>query len=53
MDRFIVKDAITEDKVWWGNINIPFDPEKFDQNAFLGRNFSDLFSLKLINILQL
>ena len=29
-DRFIVKDEITEDKVWWGNINIPFDPEKFD-----------------------
>ncbi|PWL40220.1 phosphoenolpyruvate carboxykinase (ATP) [Flagellimonas aquimarina] len=31
MDRFIVKDAITEDKVWWGNINIPFDSEKFDK----------------------
>jgi phosphoenolpyruvate carboxykinase (ATP) len=31
MDRFIVKDANTEDKVWWGNINIPFDPEKFDK----------------------
>lgn len=30
MDRFIVKDAITEEKVWWGDINIPFDPEKFD-----------------------
>ena len=29
-DRFIVKDEITEDKVWWGDINIPFDPEKFD-----------------------
>ncbi|UZH56367.1 phosphoenolpyruvate carboxykinase (ATP) [Salinimicrobium tongyeongense] len=29
-DRFIVKDDITKDKVWWGNINIPFDPEKFD-----------------------
>lgn len=29
-DRFIVKDKITEDKVWWGDINIPFDPEKFD-----------------------
>ena len=21
-DRFIVKDELTEDKVWWGNINI-------------------------------
>lgn len=30
LDRFIVKDAITEDKVWWGNINIPFEPSKFD-----------------------
>ena len=29
-DRFIVKDAITEDKVWWGNINIPFEPNAFD-----------------------
>jgi phosphoenolpyruvate carboxykinase (ATP) len=29
-DRFIVKDEITEDKVWWGNINKPFDPDKFD-----------------------
>ncbi|MFH4966829.1 phosphoenolpyruvate carboxykinase (ATP) [Gaetbulibacter sp. M240] len=29
-DRFIVKDDITADKVWWGDINIPFDPEKFD-----------------------
>ncbi len=30
MDRFIVKDDITEKKVWWGDINIPFDPAKFD-----------------------
>jgi phosphoenolpyruvate carboxykinase (ATP) len=29
-DRFIVRDNITEDKVWWGNVNIPFSPEKFD-----------------------
>lgn len=29
-DRFIVKDDITKDKVWWGDINIPFDPQKFD-----------------------
>jgi len=31
MDRFIVKDAITKDRVWWGNINIPFDADKFDK----------------------
>ena len=29
-DRFIVKDQITEDKVWWGPVNIPFDPSDFD-----------------------
>lgn len=29
-DRFIVRDEITENEVWWGDINIPFDPEKFD-----------------------
>lgn len=30
MDRFIVKDDITASKVWWGDINIPFDADKFD-----------------------
>lgn len=30
MDRFIVKDEITEDKIWWGDINIPFSADKFD-----------------------
>lgn len=30
-DRFIVEDAITKDKVWWGNINIPVDPDKFQK----------------------
>ncbi len=30
-DRFIVKDDITKDKIWWGDINIPFDSEKFQQ----------------------
>lgn len=29
-DRFIVKDDITRDTVWWGNINIPFPPAMFD-----------------------
>ena len=29
-DRFIVKDEITADRVWWGNINIPFEPNRFD-----------------------
>ncbi|WP_081210562.1 phosphoenolpyruvate carboxykinase (ATP) [Salegentibacter sediminis] len=30
-DRFIVKDEVTKDEVWWGDINIPFEPQKFDQ----------------------
>ncbi|WP_266205684.1 phosphoenolpyruvate carboxykinase (ATP) [Pontibacter kalidii] len=30
-DRFIVKDAKTAESVWWGDINIPFDADKFDQ----------------------
>lgn len=29
-DRFIVKDEITKDLIWWGNINIPFETDKFD-----------------------
>tara|TARA_R110002050_G_scaffold94765_2_gene197205 strand:+ start:63022 stop:64638 length:1617 start_codon:yes stop_codon:yes gene_type:complete len=30
MDRFIVKDVITKDRIWWGNINIPFEADAFD-----------------------
>jgi len=30
MDRFIVKDEITKDEVWWSDINLPFDSDKFD-----------------------
>ena len=30
-DRFIVYDNITKDSVWWGDINIPFEEEKFEQ----------------------
>jgi len=29
-DKFIVCDANTEKSVWWGDINIKFTPEKFD-----------------------
>lgn len=28
-DRFIVKDDLTKDAVWWSNINIPFEPSHF------------------------
>ncbi len=30
-DKFIVKEPTTLDKVWWGEYNRPFDPEKFDE----------------------
>jgi phosphoenolpyruvate carboxykinase (ATP) len=30
-DRFIVRDEKTADSVWWGDINIPFEADKFDQ----------------------
>ena len=29
-DRFIVKDAITKDRIWWGDVNIPFATNDFD-----------------------
>ncbi|MBL6662521.1 MAG: phosphoenolpyruvate carboxykinase (ATP) [Flavobacteriales bacterium] len=28
-DRFVVKDSTTENVVWWGDVNIPFSPEKY------------------------
>ncbi len=29
-DRFIVCDELTQDTVWWGDINIKFSPQHFD-----------------------
>jgi phosphoenolpyruvate carboxykinase (ATP) len=29
-DKFTVCDATTENSVWWGKVNIKFDPAKFD-----------------------
>ena len=29
-DKFIVREPSSEDKVWWGKVNRPFDPAKFD-----------------------
>lgn len=30
-DKFIVKDEVTGNTVWWNNFNIPFDPAKFER----------------------
>ena len=40
-DKFTVCDAKTENSVWWGDINIKFDADKFDKlynrvTAYLG-----------------
>jgi phosphoenolpyruvate carboxykinase (ATP) len=29
-DKFVVKEPSTEKDVWWGKVNVAFDPEKFD-----------------------
>ncbi|MFZ4386377.1 MAG: phosphoenolpyruvate carboxykinase (ATP) [Chloroflexota bacterium] len=34
-DKFVVRDAVTADTVWWGPVNRPFAPEAFD--ALLAR----------------
>lgn len=30
-DKFTVEDAISKDTVWWGNVNQPFNEEKFNE----------------------
>lgn len=30
-DKYTVKDHITADKIWWGEVNQPFDPVDFDR----------------------
>lgn len=40
-DRFLVYDDLTKDAVWWGDINIKFDADKFDQlHGKMGQYFS-------------
>ncbi len=29
-DKFVVRDSHTEDEIWWGSVNQPFEPERFD-----------------------
>ena len=30
-DKFVVREATTEDNIWWGEYNRPYSPEKFDE----------------------
>ena len=30
-DKFVVREATTEDHIWWGEYNRPLSPEKFDE----------------------
>lgn len=29
-DRFIVRDGEAANGIWWGNVNVPFDPDRFE-----------------------
>ncbi|HJP06547.1 MAG: phosphoenolpyruvate carboxykinase (ATP) [Acidiferrobacteraceae bacterium] len=29
-DKFVVRDENTENEIWWGKINVPYAPERFD-----------------------
>ncbi|MCJ7657974.1 MAG: phosphoenolpyruvate carboxykinase (ATP) [Anaerolineales bacterium] len=30
-DKFVVREATTEDNIWWGEYNRPYSPEKFEE----------------------
>jgi len=30
-DKFIVREPSTEEHIWWGDVNRPFDPDRFDE----------------------
>jgi len=34
-DKYVVREHSTEERIWWGEYNRPYDPEKF--NALVGR----------------
>ena len=62
LDRFIVKDDVTKDEIWWGNINIPFkEIQSVDHpinlyaatkksNELMAHVYSHLFNLPVTGI---
>jgi phosphoenolpyruvate carboxykinase (ATP) len=45
-DKFVVREPSSEDKVWWGKVNRPVDPDQFDrirQRMFAYLKGRDLF----------
>lgn len=46
-DRYIVRDEITDAHIWWGDINIPIEKEKFD---LLYKDITDYLSGKEIYV---
>ncbi|MBW1982849.1 MAG: phosphoenolpyruvate carboxykinase (ATP) [Deltaproteobacteria bacterium] len=30
-DKFIVREPSSEDKIWWGDVNVPFEEDKFER----------------------
>lgn len=49
-DKFIVEEAATKDKIWWGKVNKPISEEKFDQ---LHKKMCDYFKQRDVFIQDL
>jgi phosphoenolpyruvate carboxykinase (ATP) len=29
-DKFVVREPTTESQIWWGEVNVPFEPARFE-----------------------
>jgi phosphoenolpyruvate carboxykinase (ATP) len=38
-DKFVVREPLTEDQIWWGKINKPFEPADFDKVLYGLRSY--------------
>ncbi|MGA9597050.1 MAG: phosphoenolpyruvate carboxykinase (ATP), partial [Acidimicrobiia bacterium] len=38
-DKFVVREPFTQDIIWWGKINKPFDPVEFDKVLYGLRSY--------------